>query len=249
MKIINDNHSDLFVACQTGNIEVLEEIINTRVVNINFGDSHGDTPLIVAVRNGHLSVVKKLIKHPDVDVNYSDCKGCTPLMMAILCMEPYVGQYFDIVKTLLQVPSLQLGKCCNDGQTALHYVCDYNLVSVLKLLCQDSRCNPALVNKKDSDGYTALMTAVCLGHLDNVKELDMEGTDFHTTTFEGTTLIQMSMMENKPEVYEYLMKRPNVDTLMVICAHIISRYVTTIDDVESLQIPVTVKPFLSKFVN
>ena len=249
MHIINENHIDLLKACQTANIEVLEEIINTRVININFGDSDGDTPLIFAVRNGHLSVVKKLLEHPDVDVNCCDCKGWTPLMWAIFCMEPNVVQYFDIVKALLQVPSLQLGRCCNDGQTALHYVCEQNLVSVLKLLCQDSRCNPALVNKKDSDGYTALMTAVCWGHLDNVKELDMEGTDFHTTTFEGTTLIQMSMMENKPEVYEYLMKRPNVDTLMVICAHIISTYVTTIDDVESLQIPVTVKQFLSKFVN
>lgn len=249
MEIINDNHSDLLFACQTGNIELVEEIINTRVININFGDSDGDTPLIFAVRNGHLSVVKKLLQHPDVDVNYSDCKGWTPLMWAIFCMEPNVGQYLDIVKTLLQVPSLQLGRCCNDGQTALHYVCEENLVSVLKLLCQDSRCNPALVNKKDIYGCTALMNAVCFGHLDNVKELDIEGTDFHTTTLEGTTLIQMARIENKPEVSEYLMQRPNVDTLMVISAHNISRYLTTIDDLESLQIPVTVKEFLSRFVN
>ena len=249
MHIIKENHIDLLKACQTANIEVLEEIINTRVININFGDSDGDTPLIFAVRNGHLSVVKKLLQHPDVDVNYSDCKGWTPLMWAIFCMEPNVGQYLDIVKTLLQVPLLQLGRSCVLGATVLHYACHGNLVYILKLLCKDSRCNPAFVNKKDNLGDTALMKAVWKGHLDIVKELDMEGTDFHTTTFGGTTLIQMARMENKPQLSEYLMKRPNVDTLMVISAHNMSRYLTTIDDVELLQIPFTVKQFLSRFVN
>ena len=249
MNIINDNYSALFLACKTGNIDVVEQIINTSVININICDCDGDTALIFAVRNGHLSVVKRLLQHPDVDVNQSDSTGWTPLMWAIFCMEPNFGQFLDIFKTLLQVPSLQLGRMDEDGQTVLHYVCEENLVSVLKLLCEDSRCNPALVNKKDSYGYTALMKAVCWGHLDNVKELDMEGTDFHTTTLEGTTLIQRAMIENKRELTEYLMKRPNVDTLMVICAHIISRYVKTVYDVESLNLPVTVKQFLARFVN
>ena len=54
----------------------------------------------------------------------------------------------------------------------------------------------------------------------------------------GRTLIQMSRQRNKAQVFEYLMQRPNVDTLMVISAHKISKYVTTKDDVESLPIPV-----------
>ena len=77
----------------------------------------------------------------------------------------------------------------------------------------------------------------------------MEGTDYHTKNMYGTTLIGMARKRNKAEVFEYLMQRPNVDTLMVISAHNISRYVTTIDDVESLPIPVTVKQFLARFVN
>jgi len=218
-----------FLACKTGNIDVVEQIINTSVININICDCDGDTALIFAVRNGHLSVVKRLLKHPDVDVNQSDSTGWTPLMWAVFCMEPNFGQFLDIFKTLLQVPSLQLGRMDEDGQTVLHFVCEEN--------------------KKDSYGYTALMKAVCWGHLDNVKKLDMEGTDFHTTTLEGTTLIQRAMIENKRELTEYLMKRPNVDTLMVICAHIISRYVKTVYDVESLNLPVTVKQFLARFVN
>ena len=253
MENARDNTEDLNGACGDGNIEVVEEILGNKEVDINGRGSDGDTPLVCAVRSGNLNIVTRILQHPDVDVNAPGTRGWTPLMWAILWMDPIdnedYGEYFDIVRTLLQVPSLQLGRCCNDGQTALHYVCEENLVSVLKLLCQDSRCNPALVNKKDSYGCTALMNAVCFGHLDNVKELDIEGTDFHTTTLEGTTLIQMARIENKPQVSEYLMQRPNVDTLMVISAHNISRYLTTIDDLESLQIPVTVKEFLSRFVN
>ena len=59
----------------------------------------------------------------------------------------------------------------------------------------------------------------------------------------------MAKFRNKTDVLDYLMKRPNIDTLMVICAHNISRYLTKIDDIESLQIPLTVKEFLSRFVN
>ena len=249
MEIINENYSELCGACRTGDIEVVDEILKTRVIIIDLVDYDGNTPLIFAVRNGHLNVVKRLLEHPNVDVNVSGTRGWTPLMWAILWMDINYGDYIDIVKTLLQVPSLQLNICCDSGATALHYACLHNRISILKLLCEDSRCNPAFVNKKDNDGYTALMRAVCMGHLDSVKELDIEGTDYHTNNMYGTTLIEMARKRKKNEVFNYLMQRPNVDTLMVICAHNICRYVMTIDDVESLQIPLTVKQFLSKFVN
>ena len=46
MQIIHDNTSDLCGACITGDIEDVEEVLNTRVININLVDSDGDTPLI-----------------------------------------------------------------------------------------------------------------------------------------------------------------------------------------------------------
>ena len=55
-----------------------------------------------------------------------------------------------------------------DGYTALHYACKNNIVSIVKLLCQDNRCTPSVVNKKNRDGDTPLMLAVRWGHLDIV---------------------------------------------------------------------------------
>ena len=124
----------------------------------------------------------------------------------------------------------------------------------MKLLCQDSRCSPALVNKKGSYGHTALMKAVYwgYGHLDIVKELDREGTDFFTKDSDGTTLIEVARMarrRNHVEVLEYLLERPKVDTLQVIAAQNIARYVRNKADIETLQIPVVMRQFLAGFVN
>ena len=128
----------------------------------------------------------------------------------------------------------------------------------MKLLCHDSRRSPGVVNKKTSDGVTALIAAVYCGFLDIVKELDREGTDFLTKNWNGTTLIEMArrMIEmastrrnDYDAVLKYLKERPKVDSLQVIAGHNIARYVRNKADVETLEIPVTVKQFLAGFVN
>jgi len=252
-RIIQDNTKELCEACRDGNIKVVEEILSNKEVDINGRYYYGGTPLTCAVRCGHLNIVSRLLQHPGVDVNAPDYAGDTPLMCAV------TWGYLDIVRTLLEVPALQLGRCDNNGATALHCVTGKNRISIMKLLCQDSRCSPGVVNKKTSDRYgaTALMKAVCWGYLDIVKELDRdrEGTDFSTVDRRGTTLIQMARRivgktrgNYYAAVLKYLRKRPKVDTLQVIAAHNIARYVRNKADVEALEIPVTVKHFLAGFV-
>ena len=253
MEIIKANTNELCEACITGDIDDVDEILNTMEININLVHTDvDDTALILGVRNRHLNVVKRLLKHPDVNVNAPGSYGFTPLITCIFFMDPLDNEefceYFDIFRTLLEVPSVQLGICCDRGWTVLHYICDKNLVSFLKLLCDDSRFNPGLVNKKDNCADTAIMRGVWNGHLNIVKQLDIEGSDYNTKNIYGESLIEIAKFKNRTDVLDYLMKRPNVDTLMVICAHNISRYLTKIDDIESLQIPLTVKEFLSRFV-
>ena len=244
MENTRGNTEELCEACFDGDIEVVEEILSNEMVNINGRDFVGGTPLTWAVRFGHLNIVRRILQHPEVDINASDYDGDTPLICAV------VGGYLDIVRTLLKVHALQFGRCNNDGATALHYASGVNRVSILKLLCQDSRCSPVVVNKKNShDGATALMMAVYCGHLDIVKELDREGTDFSTKYGDGTTLIEMARKKDHAEVLKYLKDRPKVDSLKVIVAHNIARYVRNKADVEAMEIPVTMRQFLAGFVN
>ena len=130
--------------------------------------------------------------------------------------------HLDILRTLVEVPELQLGRCNNSGVTALLWAFSNNNVSIMKLLCQDSRCSPGVVNKKGRYGDTALMWAVIRGYLDIVKELDREGTDFFTKDRDGTTLIEMARREDHVEVLKYLKQRPKVDSLNKI-TNIITR--------------------------
>merc|ERR1712179_239990 len=94
--------------------------------------------------------------------------------------------------------------------------------------------SPGVVNKKDGAGETALMIAVDMGHLDIVKELDIEG---------------MARMRKNADVLEYLLERNRVDSLQVIAAHNIARYVKNKAGVEALEIPETVRHFLAGFVD
>ena len=183
------------------------------------------------------------------------------------------GGHNDIVSRLLKHPGIILGMADSNGDTALHWACDNNNVSIVKLLCQDSRCSPGVVNKKDSNGDTPLMSAVLLGDLDIVRELDREGTDFFTKDSDGMTLIEWAreMKNNEDEVLdsdedevlnnaedevsdcakvlEYLMERNKVDSLRVIAAHNVARNLKNSADVEALEIPWTVRKFLAGFVN
>merc|ERR1712179_635827 len=119
-----------------------------------------------------------------------------------------------------------------------------------QLLLQDRRCSPSVVNKKDGAGETALMIAVDMSHIDIVKVLDREGTDFFTKiTSNGMSLMGMARMRKNAEVLEYLLERNRVDSLQVIAAHNIARYVKNKDDVEALEIPETVRHFLAGFVD
>merc|ERR1712187_320093 len=134
------------------------------------------TELICAVERGDLDIVRRLHQHNKVVVTAPDAIGDTPLMLAVK------RDHLDIVRTLLEVPELQLHRCNSAGYTALHYACLFRRASIIKLICQDSRCSPSVVDKKKRSGRTALMLAAAVwwGDQDIVKELDRVGTELLT---------------------------------------------------------------------
>ena len=111
---------------------------------------------------------------------------------------------------------------------------------------------------EDRHGNTALMLAVVMGNVDIVRELDKEGTDFFIEDGSGVTLIAMAriMCEVEDEedekdhkaVLKYLLERKKVDSLQVIAAHNVARYGMNKAEVDTLEIPVTLRDFLSRFV-
>ena len=192
---------------------------------------------------GDVERVEELLSNEDVDINGHGSDGFTPLTSAVVR-----GDHFT-VERLLEHPRIRLGKEERYGWTALHLACYYNRVAILQLLCQHSKCSPGVVNKKDSIGRTPLMRAVRRGHLDIVKELDMDITDFFTKDSDGRTLIEVARERNHNEVLEYLIERNKVDSLLVIAAHNVTRYVENEADVEALGIPEKLGEYLARYLD
>ena len=74
-------------------------------------------------------------------------------------------------------------------------------VSIVRMICEDKRCNHSVVNMKDESGRTALMTAVYNGFVNIVKELDkVDGADFRTKDEFGRDLVEVTkeQMEISP---------------------------------------------------
>ena len=133
--------------------------------------------LCEACMRGNTKEVKERLTIGSNEVDINDTyDGCTPLMWAIKYNQ------VDTLKFLLTCSELQLYKTTRDrfGNTALHLASCYDYVPILRLVCQDRRCTPTIVNMKNRWGETALMMAVDRGFLDVVKEMEMlEGTDFY----------------------------------------------------------------------
>merc|ERR1712126_23490 len=117
--------------------------------------------LCVACDVGNIQTVRDIVSSKEVDINGTDYYGDTPLMRATL------RDKTEVVRFLLTQSDLRLDKKDGGGFTALHMACYNNSkITVLRLLCQDRRCTPSVVNIKNNHGETALMRAVYFGQLE-----------------------------------------------------------------------------------
>ena len=80
----------------------------------------------------------------EVDINDTDEIGWTPLNWAMELNRE------DVVRFLLTQPELKLDRRGgNTSTTALIKACRLDNVSVIRLVCQDERCTPDVINMKN----------------------------------------------------------------------------------------------------
>jgi len=202
--------------------------------------------LVLACGVGDIQRVQEIVASKEVDINDSyDYLGKTSLMWAMN------HNKVEIVTYLLKLPELQLDKRDRIGRTALHWAALYGCVPVIRLFCQDRRCTPSIVNMKDKDGETALMKAVQFCSYYVLKELEkVEGADFRTKDRYGSTLIEIARRNNHAEIVEFLKQRNiKVESLKVITAYSLAKYLKNKGDVEKIDIPCTLKPLVEGFID
>ena len=209
-----------------------------------------------ACRSSDIETMKELLHGGLVDINDEFLFiGETPLMYAT------IHNQASIVSMLLTHNNLVLDKAREeDGATALHLACNYKGTSfpIISLFGSDSRCTPAVLNKKDDYGDSPLMWAVIHGNLECIKEMDkLHGTDFRTVNRHGEGLLDVargrirkqSRKEDHEAVLEYLLNRRKIESLKELSAHAVASLLTCDADVEQLELPLVLHPWVTGYLH
>ncbi len=201
----NVNNTALIYAARYGNIDIVTHLLKNSA-NINAQEmSHdgvldGDTALIAASHNGHTDIVKLLLdKGADIDTKVYYC-GDTALMKAC------GGGYIDIVKLLLDKGAQVNSVNEYYGFTALMKARRCGFIEIVQLLL-DNGADINSIDRKDQDGYTALMNAIRHGgSLEVIQLLLQQGAGINARDKNGYTALMVACLFGKTEITKLLLQ-------------------------------------------
>ena len=143
-----------FVACDSGNTEIVKLFLKHPKVNFNQlqrGHYEKDlkSPFFRACENGNDEVVRLLLADPRIDVTIPDQQNQTPFY--VLCE---TGNY-ELIEFVLQDPRININQANIYGHTPLHLACSNNNLALVQLLL-----NSRATMQADQKGNTPLHNAI-----------------------------------------------------------------------------------------
>jgi len=206
-----DGMTVVFYACWKCNLDVLKLLVNdkritTSILNDPWGGlDHFESSLHMLARGGEhemiLNVLQLMLDQPNINVNSKDHLGRTPLMNA-------VGIDDKIAKMMLENPATELDIVSEDGNTVFTLACERSSVECVKMILQDKRWDPNMLERKTVKGDSGLIIAAYRGSLDIVKLiLDQPSIDVNIQDSNGESPLNFAMKCNFPEVVEILLAR------------------------------------------
>ncbi|CEO98637.1 unnamed protein product (mitochondrion) [Plasmodiophora brassicae] len=111
---------------------VVELLVNAGEIDVNAGDTYGDTPLHLASCCGYDSgrIIAALLGARDINANARDARGRTPLHC--LAMRP--DSEPEVAQALLKARGIDVNARDAMGRTPLHYAARYGHYPVVQLL-------------------------------------------------------------------------------------------------------------------
>jgi len=151
----------LYLACRSGDIKVIELLLNDSNIDVN-ETYEGVTPLYIACQQGHTEVVNILLSDPRIDVNKSNNEDETPIFIS--CWK----QHLDIVKLLLNDSRTDVNQSNKNNLTPFYISCRIGSTEIVKLLLNDQRTE---IEKASDQDITPFAVACLGGHLEIVKRI------------------------------------------------------------------------------
>ena len=222
----------IMVAMFQENLDCIEVLLNMPGV-LNSQDKDGRTALHHAMEYNKSSTLRLLLAKPEARLDIMDNDGCNPLYRAphevnsIFCQDRRCtsdvlnnknkngwtalhramdSNSSDTLSLLLAMPEARLNIIDENGCNPLHLACQKNNVEVISMFCQDRRCTPDVLNKKNKEGHSPVMAAVV--HQRGTRALkklsEVQGVDWNTNN-EGKTLLEIAKeLKNRKRIENFL---------------------------------------------
>ena len=145
-----DGETVIFIACRSGNNELLVALSEFAGVDYKLANNTGMTPFMVAFKNGHLWGAKWLVEQKQVDTFSVDANRTNALIHAV------EAEQADIVNYLLSLSQLEIDHQDINDDTAFTLACrQENIDFALALI--NRGCNIELKNIEDETGFDILI--------------------------------------------------------------------------------------------
>ena len=195
------NHTALHQAVVQKHAEVVQVLIDA---GADIGvDNTGTSPLHTACCNGELDIVKMLVR-AGAEVSATDDDGFTCLMCAA------ESEHIETVRYLLSLPEVDVNQRIDSetrSETALYYVVDDNLTSMVQVLIDAG----ADIDAQNHEGRSPLHFACTSGELNDVKMLVEAGAGVRATDNEGCTCLILAARCGHTDTVRYLVGLPEVE--------------------------------------
>jgi len=169
----------------------------------------------IACDNGDTSAVAEILRHEQFDVNEPvKNDGTTYLMLAMMKNLP------EIVRLLLDIPTIKMDAVDSKEQTALIHACVEGNLECVILFLNDSKCSTEIVNLRDTDNdrnyrlhqNSALEYAVRNANNDIIKLLlDYPDINVNDRAEDEATLLLRAIQNGPDETVNILLAHPGTD--------------------------------------
>ena len=182
----------LWLACINGNTAIADRLLRAGA-DANTAMAEGDTALMTAARTGTVGVIKALLAHgAKVDARERQM-GQTALMWAA------AEGHTDAVLALLAAGADAHARTTGEGFTPLLFAARAGHTSTVRaLLDAGGSANEALVNKRATNGASALILAIASTHYDLAAVLLDRGADPNVPGWGWSALHEVEFTRRPP---------------------------------------------------
>ncbi|GLA21818.1 hypothetical protein AnigIFM62618_001667, partial [Aspergillus niger] len=109
---VHDGNTPLLYAASDGSIKVVDALLASRQIQVNWRNAKGHSALWRAARYGYTDIVKRLLKQDNIKLNIADrTQGTTPLAVAV------IRGHAETVESLLTIRRVNVNKRDRRGWT------------------------------------------------------------------------------------------------------------------------------------